>query len=48
MKYKKKDLIVGLDIGTSKICAIVGKVKEGKLDILGAGVGRNINLSSQL
>jgi len=38
MKYKKKDLIVGLDIGTSKICAIVGKVKEGKLDILGAGV----------
>ena len=31
-------IIVGLDIGTTKICAIVGKKNEyGKLEILGMG-----------
>jgi cell division protein FtsA len=34
----KGDIVVGLDIGTTKICAIVGKQNEyGKLDILGMG-----------
>jgi len=37
MRRRKKDLIVGLDVGTSKICVILGKVGEGKLNILGAG-----------
>lgn len=37
MKRHKKDLIVGLDVGTSKICAIVGNIHQGKLNILGAG-----------
>ena len=32
------DIIVGLDIGTTKICTIVGKKNEfGKIDILGYG-----------
>ncbi|MBI5511892.1 MAG: cell division protein FtsA [Deltaproteobacteria bacterium] len=32
------DLIVGLDIGTTKICAIVGEVAEGgRVDIVGIG-----------
>lgn len=35
---KNGEIIVGLDIGTTKICAIVGKKNEyGKLDILGMG-----------
>ncbi len=32
------DIVVGLDIGTTKICAIVGRKNEyGKIDILGMG-----------
>lgn len=35
---QKEKLIVGLDIGTTKICAIVGRQNEfGKLEILGMG-----------
>ncbi len=34
----KDQIIVGLDIGTTKVCAIVGKTNEfGKIDILGVG-----------
>ncbi|AKU91856.1 cell division protein FtsA [Vulgatibacter incomptus] len=34
---KKGELIVGLDIGTTKICAIVGEVTDQGLDIIGIG-----------
>lgn len=35
---RRDNVIVGLDIGTTKICAIVGEVKEdGRLDIIGIG-----------
>ncbi len=34
---KKDNMIVGLDIGTTKICAIVGELKEGTIDIVGIG-----------
>src|SRR5690606_25580087 len=33
----KGDLIVGLDIGTTKICAIVGEVTDEGIDIIGIG-----------
>lgn len=34
----KQDIIVGLDIGTTKICAIVGQLAEnGKINVLGMG-----------
>lgn len=36
MRQEKKNLIAGLDIGTSKICAIVGKIGEDGLDIMGS------------
>src|SRR5437667_445459 len=37
-KKPNKDLIVGIDIGTSKIVAIVGEVNsDGKLNIVGLG-----------
>ena len=38
MKYQKRNIITGLDIGTSKICAIVGKITDKQLHILGSGV----------
>ncbi|MBI5694498.1 MAG: cell division protein FtsA [Nitrospirae bacterium] len=35
---KQDNVVVGLDIGTTKICAIVGEVKEGgRVDIIGIG-----------
>src|SRR6266571_5547122 len=34
---KRDNLIVGLDIGTTKICAIVGSVSEEGIDIVGIG-----------
>jgi cell division protein FtsA len=36
--YKNDKLVVGLDIGTTKICAIIGRMNEhNKLEILGLG-----------
>ena len=33
----KSELIVGLDIGTTKICAVVGEPSENGIDIIGIG-----------
>ncbi|MFI3271325.1 MAG: cell division protein FtsA [Pseudomonadota bacterium] len=33
----KNDFIVGLDIGTTKMCAVVGEVNEEGIDIIGIG-----------
>lgn len=38
MEGNKEKIVVGLDIGTTKVCAIVGRANEyGKVDILGMG-----------
>jgi len=37
MSARKDNLIVGLDIGTTKICAIVGNMTEDGIDIVGIG-----------
>ena len=38
MEESKEKIVVGLDIGTTKVCAIVGRANEyGKVDILGMG-----------
>jgi cell division protein FtsA len=37
MSNRKENLIVGLDIGTTKICAIIGNMTEDGLDIVGIG-----------
>ncbi len=34
---KKDEFVVGLDIGTTKICAIVGEVNEDGIDVVGIG-----------
>lgn len=42
---KETPIIVGLDIGTTKICAIVGcKNEEGKLEILGMGKSESLGV----
>ncbi len=37
MKPRKNNIVVGLDIGTTKICAVVGEIKSDGLDIIGIG-----------
>ncbi len=39
-----EDIIVGLDIGTTKICAVVGEVKGGAINIIGIGTHPSIGL----
>ncbi len=34
---KKSSLVVGLDIGTSKVCAIVGEMTERGMEVIGVG-----------
>src|SRR5215208_5268746 len=34
---KKNSIVVGLDIGTSKVCAVVGEMTERGVDIIGVG-----------
>ena len=39
MKRNDRDLVVGLDVGTSKVCAIVGEQKsDGGMEIIGIGL----------
>src|SRR5919201_4667548 len=37
MSGRRDNLIVGLDIGTTKICAIVGNLTDDGIDIVGIG-----------
>ena len=39
MAVKKKDFVVGLDIGTTKICAIVAEKDQGNVPrVIGVGI----------
>lgn len=40
----KNDIIVGLDIGTTKICAVVGEATEDGADIIGIGTSPSTGL----
>lgn len=44
MSAKRDNLIVGLDIGTTKICAIVGNVTEDGIEIVGIGTSPSTGL----
>ncbi len=45
MKKTDKNLVVGLDIGTSKICAIVGEISEAQeIEIIGIGINASRGL----
>jgi cell division protein FtsA len=41
----KKNIIAGLDLGTTKVCAVIAEQLEGKLDILGFGVSPSEGLN---
>ena len=41
---RRENLIVGLDIGTTKICAVVGELSEKDLNIIGIGTHPSIGL----
>ncbi len=43
-RNQKKDFVVGLDIGTTKICAIVGEVSSNGIDIVGIGTHASTGL----
>ena len=47
MNNKRENLVVGLDIGTTKICAIVGAMTEEGLDIV-AAVNQQMVIQEQL
>ena len=45
MRKKRHKIITGLDIGTTKICAILGQADEdGQLTILGMGSNPSVGL----
>lgn len=45
MVKKQENIIVGLDLGTTKVCAIVGEVKEdGGVNIIGIGISPSLGL----
>jgi cell division protein FtsA len=41
---KREELIVGLDLGTTKICAVVGEVTSEGIDVVGVGTYPSIGL----
>ena len=47
-KAKRDELIVGLDIGTTKIAAIVGEVTEEGIDIIGIGTAPSRGLRDRV
>lgn len=40
----EENIVVGLDIGTTKICAVVGEVSGGEINIIGIGTHPSIGL----
>ena len=42
------DLVVGLDIGTTKIATIIGYKSDGKIDIIGHGRGESTGVQHGL
>ena len=40
----REDLVVGLDIGTTKICVVVAEVSDGNVNIIGIGSHPSVGL----
>ena len=41
---EQENIVVGLDIGTTKICAVVGEVSKNDINIIGIGTHPSIGL----
>jgi len=44
VKEERGELIVGLDIGTTKICAVVGEIRGEDVDVIGVGIHPSVGL----
>jgi cell division protein FtsA len=44
----KKNIIAGLDLGTTKVCAVIAEITDNKIDILGFGVAPSEGLHKGL
>ena len=45
MIMRRNNLIIGLDIGTTKICAMLGKIGEaGQIEVQGLGLVPSVGL----
>ncbi len=44
MVERSSYIIVGLDIGTTKVCSVVGEVSEDKVEIVGMGIHPSVGL----
>jgi len=42
--HEKEEIIVGLDVGTTKICAVVGEISGSDINIIGIGTHPSIGL----
>lgn len=42
------EVVVGLDIGTTKICCVVGEVFDDGVDIIGVGTAPSVGLKKVL
>jgi cell division protein FtsA len=39
MRRKTQSIVMGLDIGTTKVCALIGEVQDdGQIDVIGVGI----------
>ncbi len=43
-REERGDIIVGLDIGTTKICAVVGEILDDQINIIGIGANPSVGL----
>lgn len=43
--YEMGDLVVGLDIGTTKICCVVGEIIQDRIEIIGVGISSSQGLN---
>jgi cell division protein FtsA len=44
MREEPGELVIGLDIGTTKVCCIVGEVFDGNIEIIGVGTAPSVGL----
>ena len=44
IRQEPGELVVGLDIGTTKVCCVVGEVFDGNIEIIGVGTAPSVGL----
>ncbi len=44
MEQQRGEVVCGLDIGTTKVCAVIGEVQDGRVDVIGYGAQPSVGL----